>query len=198
MPPTQPQKGDLICPPLSLGTFVRERHHGKTLLLQDFVQGQVSPLLKDFFCAMAAVGALEPLSATRPSATDVVSVFDRTVEIPPATLNADGVTVTPGAALLVQVCAGQNALVVEKLRALPANLTAVENGSVEMRRMAVMGFSEDWCPPGEPGAGQDNGVFQNVEHLVLCPEAGFDVWGINFDLFSKALISIHARMWSTC
>lgn len=191
---------DLICPPLSVGEFSMDRHRGIPLTLDKIVSGggEGSPYLKDLLCAMAAVGALEPLTSTRPSVTDIVTVYDRTVEIPVATLDADGVTVIPGEVKLIEICAGQQSLVIDRLRALPANLTSSQSGVVRFKRLAVMGFSDGFCPPGEPGDGNQEGTFQNVEHVILCPGAGFDVWGQNFDLFSKGLISIHGRMWSTC
>lgn len=196
----QPSKQDLICPPFSVGEYVRDRHNNRPILLDSIVSGanNASPFLKDILCAMSVVGALEPLTATRPAAADIVTVFDKTVDVPHATLGEDGVTVVPTERVLIRICAGQQSLVIERLRALAANLTAATSGSLKYKRVAVSGFSEGFCPPGEPGVGEDEGTFQNIEHLVLCPEAGFDVYGVNSDLFSNALFSIHARMWSTC
>jgi hypothetical protein len=203
MPPANIQKlsqRDLICPPLSIGKFAQERHRGIPLTLESIVKGggERSQNLKDILCALAAVGGLEPLTSIRPSVTDIVTVYDRTVEVSVATLGTDGVTVIPGEAKLVEICAGQQSLVIEQLRVLPANLTATNSGVAIFKRLAVMGFSDGFCPPGEPGDGNQEGTFQNVEHIILCPEAGFDVWAQNFDLFSKALFTIHGRMWSTC
>lgn len=157
-----------------------------------------SQFLKDLICFAATIGALEPLTTMRPGACDLVTVFDKWVEVPPATLNAAG-QIVPGEAKLIQICApmGQ-ALVVDKLRALPANLTAMQSGDIVFKRLAVFGFSEGFCPPGEPADGDDLGTYQNIEHVLLSPESGFDVHGRNFDLFSTALIHIHARMWATC
>jgi len=157
-----------------------------------------SQFLKDIVCFASLIGALEPLTTVRPGACDLVTVFDKTVEIPPATLNASG-QVVPGEVKLIQICApmGQS-LVVEYLRGLPANLTATQSGDIVFKRLAVFGFSEGFCPPGEPADGDDLGTFQNIEHVLLSPESGFDVHGRNFNLFSPALIHIHARMWATC
>lgn len=200
MPPANLSPKDLICPPMSLGSYICDVHRGKPLLLENLVHGysQKSELLKDLLCVLGVVGGLEPLSASRPGATDLVTVFDKTVEVPVATLAADGVTIIPSEKKLIQICAGQKALVVDRLRALPANLTATQSGNIVFKRMAVMGFSEGFCPPGEPADGDDLGTFQNIEHVILPPEGGFDVHARNFDLFSKALFTIHARMWSTC
>lgn len=195
-----PRKEDLICPPMSLGDYVCDVHRGIPLTLDRLVQGKgaQSEFLKDILCVLGLVGGLEPISATRPGATDLVTVFDKTVEVPVATLAVDGVTVVPSEKKLIQICAGQRPLVVDRLRALPANLTAAQKGNIAFKRMAVMGFSEGFCPPGEPADGDDMGTFQNIEHVILRPEAGFDVHARNYDLFSVALFTIHARMWSTC
>lgn len=201
MPTPMPSQNDLVCPPLSVGKFVQDRHRGRPLLYNEFIGGAAAdrvPFLKEILCAMAAVGALEPLTATRPSATDLVTVFDKVVDVPVATLAADGETVVPTERVLIRICAGQQSLVIDRLRALAANLTAAQSGSIKYKRVAVSGFSEGYCPPGEPGVGEEEGTFQNIEHAILCPEAGFDVYGVNHDLFSNALFSIHARMWSTC
>lgn len=157
-----------------------------------------SQFLKDLVCFASSIGALEPLTTVRPGACDLVTVFDKWVTIPPATLNAAG-QIVPGEAKLIQICApmGQ-ALVVERLRALPANLTSMTSGDIVFKRLAVFGFSEGFCPPGEPADGDDLGTYQNIEHVLLSPESGFDVHGRNFDLFSPGLIHIHARMWATC
>lgn len=203
MPPQNIQRlspKDLICPPMSLGDYICDVHKGIPITLDRLVNnyGQKSEFLKDILCVLGLVGGLEPLSASRPGATDLVTVFDKTVEVPAATLAPDGVTIVPSERKLIQICAGQNALVIDRLRALPANLTATQNGDIVFKRMAVMGFSEGFCPPGEPADGDDLGTFQNIEHVVLKPEAGFDVHARNHDLFSAALFTIHARMWSTC
>lgn len=156
-------------------------------------------LLRDLVCFAAKIGALEPLSAIRPDALQLVTVFDKTVSVEPATFAADGVTIIPAEKKLIQICAPmQQALVVDKLRAVAANLTAAESGDIVFKRLAVFGFSEGFCPPGEPADGDDLGTFQNVEHVILRPESGFDVHARNHDPFSEALFHIHARMWVAC
>ncbi|HXX92355.1 MAG TPA: hypothetical protein VEN81_01900 [Planctomycetota bacterium] len=198
MPPLSPQ--DLICPPMSLGEYVKNVYRQNPLPVSKLVLGQVQPdqFLKDLFCVLSAIGGLEPLSATRPNATDLKQIYDQTIEVPPATLASDGKTIVPGEGKLIEICAGNQPLVVDKLRVTPSNLTAVQSGQIAFKRLAVMGFSEEFCAAGEPGNGSDNGVFQSVEHIMLCPEAGFDVHARNYDLFSPALFTIHAEMWGTC
>lgn len=187
------------CNPITLSEWIQAACKGKVpesyLHLGD---GEPTQILKDLICFASAIGALEPLQAIRPSAIQLVTVFDKTVEVPVATLDAAG-KVVPSEEKLIQICAPMSqALVVDRLRALPANLTATQNGDIVFKRLAVMGFSEGFCPPGEPADGDDLGTFQNVEHVILRPEAGFDVHARNFDLFSTALFHIHARMWAAC
>lgn len=157
-----------------------------------------SEILRALLCVASAVGALDPLATIRPGVCDKVFVFDKTVEVPPATIDAAG-NVVPSEAKLIQICAPMGlALVVETLRALPANLTAALSGDIVFARQAVMGFSEGFCLPGEPADGDGLGTFQNVEHVLLLPEAGFDVHARNFSTVSPALFQMHARMWATC
>lgn len=195
----QPVNPGIGCNPISLADYIAAVCKGFMPASWLAVGGnEPSQFLKDLVCFASAIGGLEPLSAIRPAATELVTVFDKTVEIPPATVAADG-KIVPAEAKLIQICAPMGkSLVVDKLRALPANLTATESGDVVFKRMAVFGFSEGFCPPGEPADGDDLGTFQNVEHIILRPEAGFDVHGRNHDPFSPALIHIHARMWAAC
>lgn len=200
MQAAQPKMTGIGCNPISLTDWIVAQCQGKVpASYLELGQGSPSGFLKDLICFASAIGALEPLSAIRPAANQLVTVFDKTVEIPVATLAPDGVTIVPSEEKLIQICApmGQ-ALVIEHLRALPANLTATQSGDVVFKRLAVMGFSEGFCPPGEPADSDDRGTFQNVEHIILKPEAGLDLHGRNFDLFSPALIHVHARMWSAC
>lgn len=193
--PAQPGIG---CAPISLNDWLMAICKG--VMPQSWLQvggGRPSDFLKDLVCFASALGALEPLSALRPAANELVMVFDKTYEIPPATM-VDGKLV-PGEAKLIRICAGMGkALVVDKLRALPANLTAVQSGSIIFKKLAVFGFSEGFCPAGEPGDQDELGTYQNIEHIIFRPESGFDLYGRNFDLFSTALIHVHARMWAAC
>lgn len=190
----------LVCSQVTVADYLQacKCKGGAPTSFQYLGQGEPSGFLKDLVCLASALGALEPLAAMRPGACDLVTVFDKWVTIPPAHLNALG-QIVPGEAKLIQICApmGQ-ALVVDKLRALPANLTSMTSGDIVFKRLAVFGFSEGFCPPGEPADGDDLGTYQNIEHVLLSPESGFDVHGRNFDLFSPGLIHIHARMWATC
>lgn len=149
-------------------------------------------------CALQLVGAAEPLSATRPDACAIKYIFDKTIVVPPATVDEDG-NITPTDGVLIKICASMGEmLVVDKLRVLPANLTAKEKGEVVFKKMAVFGFSEGFCLPGEPGDSDPLGTFQNYEHIVLCPGAGLDVWGRNHDPFSSASFDVHAEIWTAC
>lgn len=153
----------------------------------------------DLFCLANAIGAMEPLGFTRPGAGEIKQIFDKTITVPPATFEADGVTVKPTDGKLIKICAPEGKiLVVDKLRGLPVNLTAVEGGTIVMKRMAVMGFSEGFCPAGEPADGDDLGTFQNMEHVLLPPGGGFDLYGRNFNPYSPAMFSVHGEMWATC
>lgn len=190
----------LICPQVTVTEYLQacKCKGGAPTAYQFLGGGSPSQFLKDLICLASAVGALEPLAAIRPGVCDLVTVFDKTVTIPRATMNAAGQIIL-GEAKLIQICApmGQS-LVVETLRATPANQTAIDSGDIVFKRLAVFGFSEGFCPPGEPADGDDLGTFQNIEHVVLSPESGFDVHGRNFDTTSEALIHIFARMWATC
>jgi len=196
-----PQESLIPCSQVTVADYLQacKCRGGAPSSFNNLANPNASQTLKDLICFAATIGALEPLTTVRPGACDIVTVFDKWVEVPPATLDTTG-QVVPGEKALIKICApmGQ-ALVVERCRALPANLTAMQNGDIVFKRQAVFGFSEGFCPPGEPGDGDDNlGTYQNIEHVLLSPEAGFDVHGRNFDLFSPALIHIHARMWATC
>jgi len=197
--PQSPNPG-VVCPQVTVADYLAacKCKGGAPTAFQHLGNGEPSQFLKDLVCLFSTIGALEPLSARWPGACDLVTVFDKTVEIPPATLNSLGQLV-PGEKKLIQICApmGQ-ALVVEKLRARPVNLTAVQKGDIVFKRLAVFGFSEGFCPPGEPADGDDLGTFQNIENVLLSPESGFDVHARNSDLYSPGLIHIYARMWATC
>jgi hypothetical protein len=121
------------------------------------------------------------------------------VEIPPATV-VDG-EVVPATAVLIKICAPTHrTLVVDFLEGIAANLTAWESGELFSKSMQVPGFSEMFCPPGEPGPGSptDEGVFSNIRRVVLCPKAGFDLSARNHSTTSSALFHVKATMWATC
>lgn len=154
---------------------------------------------QDLFCILNGIGALEPLSFTRPGAGEIVQVYDKAFTAPAATFEADGVTIKPSDVKLISLCAPDGkALVVKILRATAADLTASEHGEILMKRLAVVGFSEGFCPAGEPGDGDEDGTFQNIEHLILPSRAGFDVYGRNHWPYGPATFKLHGEMWETC
>lgn len=156
--------------------------------------------IQDIVSVLCALGYFEPAGAHRPGICDLVYSFDDLVEIPPATILPDG-TIEPSSKVLIKVCAPQHrSLVVDFIEALPANLTAWESGEVFSKSMQVPGFSEMFCPPGEPGSGEpsDIGVFSQVRRIVLCPTSGFDISARNHDPYSPALFHVKAVTWSTC
>ena len=164
--------------------------------LQKFLRTDVG---LDFFSLLNAIGAMEPLSYTRPGAAEPKQIYDKTVTVPPATLAADGITVVPSDGCLIKLCAPEGkVLVVDKLRLEPVDLTAVQFGTVVYKRLAVVGFSEGFCKAGEPGDGDDEGTFQNVEHLILPGKSGFDLYGRNSNPYSPASFWVHAEMWESC
>jgi hypothetical protein len=154
-----------------------------------------SPLLDDLICIADLLGALEPLCASRPGVCDPVAVVDRDIVVPPATFNTDG-TIKPSETRAISICAPLNrALVVEKLRLLPENLTASESGGAEFKKVNLGSFGE-WCLPFEPEGGP--GLFINTEHIVTPPKAGFSLYAVNHDPTSEAVFHLHARMWACC
>jgi len=183
-------KKDGLCP-ITLADWMALCRKGQCLP-ERFAEDVQTPA--DLVKLLAKFGALDPLSAVRPGACDIVSVFDKTVEVPPAEDES-----TPSEAKLIRICAPMHlSLVVNRLRAEPANLTATESGEVIFPRTELSGFSPGFCLPFEPGDGDGLGTFYNVEHIVLCPGAGFDLRARNHSTVSPALFHIHAEMWGTC
>lgn len=192
----------LSCPAMPLEEYIRAcmQKHGAPATIQALLMNpNSSQNLKDILCVLSTLGALEPLSAIRPGVCDNVMVYDKTVEVDEATIDAVTGKITPKDGLLIQTCASMGqVLVIEHLRGLAANLTASEFGEVVRKRAGFTSFSEDFCPPGQPATGDDLGTFQNIEHVIACPESGFDIYGRNHDPYSKALFHVHAKMWLTC
>jgi len=154
-------------------------------------------LLRDILCALDTIGALEPLSATRPGVCDPVIVVDKDIPLPPARLNADG-TVTPSEERVTSFCAPMNrALGIEKARVTAANLTAARQPVVQpiFKRVNLGTFGE-WCLPFEPPS--EANQFVNVEHVVVPPGAGYSIYVQNWDPTSEAVYHYHARMWASC
>ena len=154
-----------------------------------------SQLSEDLVCIMWALGAFEPLCGTRPGLCAPATYVDQTVPVPPATFDAEG-RIKPTTKLLLPFCAPMNrSVIIDTLRVTPANLTAAEAGETDYGKLSFAGFGE-LCLPFEP---QDRpGRFDNVEHLVLCPQSGFSVFGVNNDPTSDALFHVEARLWSCC
>jgi hypothetical protein len=153
---------------------------------------------QEIFCMANAIGGLEPLSFTRPGAGELVQVYDKMITVPAATIDTNG-KIVPRDGKLIQICAPEGkVLVIRTLRARAEDLTAAQSGNIAMKRLAVVGFSEGFCPAGEPADGDDLGTFQNIEHVLLPSKAGFDVYGRNNSPFGPATFSIHGEMWETC
>lgn len=153
--------------------------------------------LGELLCAIDIIGALEPLSATRPGVCDPVIVIDKQIVVPPATLNADG-TVTPKEVRAISYCAPMNrALVIQESRVTAGNLTGASQPTAQpaFKRVNLGTFGE-WCLPFEPA--DEPGLFSNIEHIIVPPEAGFSIYVQNFDPESEAVYHLHSRMWASC
>ncbi len=87
------------------------------------------------------------------------------------------------------------ALVVERLRVLPANLTGATQprNQPQYKRVNLATFGE-WCLPFEPQEATNQ--FVNVEHVIVPPNAGYSVFVSNFDPFSEAVFHLSGRMWA--
>ncbi len=186
------------CPRMDTASFLRACFGKGSLPAAPWAQQDHPLTFRDLVQLLCTLGRFEPRGLTHPTACDIVSIFNKTVEVPPATLDAAG-KIVPSVAKLIRFCApSHRSLVVSEIRATPANLTAAESGAVFSKTQQVMGFSEGFCPAGEPGDGDDIGTFQTPEHIILCPEAGFDLHARNFDDTSPALFNIFAKSWTTC
>lgn len=152
--------------------------------------------LKDLLCAFDTISILEPRSATRPGVCDPVIVVDKWITVPPATV-VDG-DVVPSEARVTSICAPMNrALVIQESRVLPTNLTAQTQPHTQpiYKRVNLASFGE-WCLPFEPI--DEQGLFVNVEHIVVPPRAGYSIYVQNFDTEGPATYQYHARMWASC
>jgi hypothetical protein len=160
---------------------------------------QSSQLANELACLAEMIGALQPLSAWRPDACVPKSIYDDVVEVGPATLNPDG-SITETCKKAIVFCAPMDkAIVIDKLRVTPANLTAIESGQVKRNSAKLSSFSEDLCVPGEAGDGSDTcGTFWNTEHIILCPQAFLLVTVCNCSPYSNALFNVHAESWTAC
>lgn len=150
---------------------------------------------KEIVCILSALGWMEPAAAWRPGACDPAVEVEYEVTVPPATYDATGKLI-PSEKLVIAICAPINrSLVVDILRVQPGNLTAAKSGQTRYKKVNLGGFGE-FCLPFEP----ENvpGRFSNVEHLVVCPGAGFSVFAENDDPCSEAVFNFVARMWGSC
>jgi hypothetical protein len=189
----------IICNPMSLAEYV---HYCCTGNLPANVRAALSqaaqdPFLRALLCAAEIVGALEPLSATRPSVCDPVIFFTRQITLPAATLNPDG-SVTPSEERVISFCAPTNrALVIEKSRLSAANDVAA-NQPIPLpvyKRVNLATFGE-WCLPFEPDSLP--GSFVNVEHIIVPPGAGFSIYTQNHNPNAEAVFFYEARFWAAC
>lgn len=189
----------ILCYPMSLADYSRYCCTGQlpASVKHALSQAAQDPVLRAILCAMEIVGALEPLSATRPGVCDPVIYFTRQVTLPAATLNADG-SVTPTEARVISFCAPTNrALVIEKSRVSAGNEIAA-NQPVPMpvyKRVNLATFGE-WCLPFEPDSLP--GAFVNVEHIIVPPGAGFSIYVQNWNPNGEAIYNYKARFWASC
>lgn len=167
----------------------------------EFVQacraGKFAPLVQayshdsELLQAIALVGALEPLAASRPSVCDIVQTVERTVEVPPAP-SAD----EPSRVSVIELCPGTaTVLVVDFLRLKPKNLTAELSGLPEVKVSPIEMFAKNCLPFGEK---PECGVFVNIEHFFVCPKGSVEIFALNCDPCSPALFTVDARLWETC
>lgn len=188
----------MACEKFSAEQFFRTLCVGEVPSDLQRLYSELSANGKDLFCIANAVGALEPLSYTRPGAGEIVQVYDKAKTAPAATIDANG-KITPADVKLISLCAPEGkVLVIKILRATAADLTASNDGEIVMKRLAVIGFSEGLCKAGEPGDGDGFGTFQNIEHVILTPKAGFDLYGRNHNPYSPATFQVHGEMWESC
>lgn len=146
--------------------------------------------------ALALLGALEPLAASRPGVCDLVQRYRRTVEVPPATLDASG-RVVNSRALAAKLCpSAETVIVVDLLELEPSNLTAELDGAVEVKTSPLTLFDKNCLPFGAKN--EDCGAFFNIEHVILCAKTGLEIWAVNCNPCSPALFTLKGRLWETC
>lgn len=154
------------------------------------------PFLKALLCHAEIVGALEPLSATRPGVCDPVIYFTRQVTVPEATL-VEGVVV-PGEVKVISFCAPMNrALVIAESRVSAANDAAASQPVTQpVYKKVNLGTFGEWCLPFEPPDAL--GSFVNVEHIIVPAGAGFSIYVQNFNQAAEAVYDYQARFWASC
>lgn len=187
------------CPKMDMTSFVRACFGKGALPAAPWAESDKPITTRDVVSILCSLGLFEPAAASRPGACDIVTIYDRIVEVPAATIDATTGKVIPAIKELVKFCApADKSQVVKVARVTPANLTASQSGEAFSKVMQVMGFSENFCPPGEPSSGTNIGAFQTVEHIILCPKAGFDLHARNHDPFSPAQFHIFVEAWGAC
>lgn len=181
--------------PLTLAEYIQaasvRRQIPKTVL-DLAAQG---PGARDLVAILSSLGWMEPAGAWRPGAADSATEVEFEVTVPPATFDSTG-QVVPASKLMLPICAPlSRSLVIDILRVQPANLTAANSGQTKYKKVNLGGFGE-FCLPFEP----ENlcGRFANVEHVIVCPKAGFSVFAENCSPCSEAVFNLYARMWSAC
>jgi len=181
--------------PLTLAEYVQaasiRRQVPKTVL----ELAALSPGSRELVTILSSLGWMEPAAAWRPGVTDMVTEVEYEVTVPPAIRNADG-TITNSEVLMLPVCAPlSRSIVIDILRVSAGNLTAAQSGRTKYKKVNLGGFGE-FCLPFEP----DDlcGRFANIEHIIVCPKAGFSVFAENCNPCSEAVFHLYARMWSAC
>jgi hypothetical protein len=189
----------ILCNPMSLADYTRYCCTGNLPAQVQVALSQAAqdPTLRAILCALEIVGALEPLSATRPGVCDPVIFFTRQVTLPAATVNADG-SVTPSEGRVISFCAPTNrALVIQRSRVSAGNDIAANQPVSQpvYKRVNLATFGE-WCLPFEPDGLP--GSFVNVEHIIVPPGAGFSIYVQNFNPNGEAVYNYEARFWASC
>lgn len=142
------------------------------------------------------VGALEPRTAERPSACEFIGVVEKTFKVAPASIDSETGNVVPRQEKALTVCSSMDqSLMIEKMRVAPLNRTAREFGNVKYKRVTLATFGE-MCLPFLPK--DDPATFVSVEHVLLCPKTGFDVFAENNDPYGEALFLVYFRGWMAC
>lgn len=157
---------------------------------------QRSPYAADLAAFAELVGALEPLSAVRPEMQEFIGVVEKTFKIAAADIDSVTGKVVPREEKALTVCSGvDQSLMIEKMRIAPLNRTARELGNVKYKRVTLGTFGE-MCLPFLPK--DDPATFVSVEHVLLCPKSGFDMFAVNNDPYSEALFLVYFRGWLAC
>lgn len=132
------------------------------------------------------IGALRPIGTVWPAGP--VTYFEFETDVDPAPSAQD-----PFEKKILEICAPLDAGVwVEILRVTAANVTAEDSGEVSFKNNKFVDFPE-MCLPTHPQ--ETRGAFVNTENFGLCPEGGFRVFALNYDIASIARFHIVFRAW---